>query len=52
MVASMMGAGPVLGDELNKDNLQADIDRVRRDRDRLFAPPEVDAAAARPSARR
>ncbi len=46
MIASMMGAGPVLGDELNNDNLQADIERVRRDRDRLFAPPAFETAAA------
>ncbi len=51
MIASMMDAGPVLGGELNKDNLQADIDRLRRNRDRLFAPPEMTATVAR-SARR
>jgi hypothetical protein len=44
MIASMMDAGPVVGSELNKDNLQTNIDRVRRDRDRLFAPPEVTVA--------
>jgi len=42
MIASMMDAGgPVLGQELNAGNLEADLQRIRRDRDRLFAPLEV-----------
>jgi hypothetical protein len=37
----MMAAGPVLGEELNDDTLEDDLKRVRRDRDRLFAPVEI-----------
>jgi hypothetical protein len=41
MISSMMAAGPVLGEELNDDTLEDDLKRVRRDRDRLFAPVEI-----------
>jgi len=41
MIASMMEAGPVLGQELNAQTLEADLQRIRDDRDRLFAPPEA-----------
>jgi hypothetical protein len=41
MIASMMDAGPVLGQELNSLTLEADLRRIRNDRDRLFAPPEA-----------
>jgi hypothetical protein len=42
LVASMMAASPVLGEELNDTTLEGDLERVRRDRDRLFAPVELD----------
>ena len=47
MIAGMMDAGPVLGSELNKANLQANLERIRRDRDRLFAPADMRADATR-----
>ena len=45
MIASLMDAGPVLGSELNGDTLDADLDRLRRDRDHLFAPAVLRADA-------
>lgn len=47
MIASMMTASPVLGQELNDTTLQSDLERVRRDRDRLFAPMELDVRHGR-----
>jgi hypothetical protein len=44
MIASMMAASPVLGEELNDATLEDDLKRVRRDRDRLFAPNDIQAA--------
>lgn len=44
MIASMMTGSPVLGKELNDDTLESDLERVRRDRDRLFAPAEIKIA--------
>lgn len=41
MIASMMEGGPVLGQELNAQTLEADLQRIRDGRDRLFAPPEA-----------
>jgi hypothetical protein len=40
MIASMVGGSPLLGAELNDATLEGDIARVRRDRDRLFAPAD------------
>lgn len=45
MIAGMMDAGPVLGSELNKENLLTNLEHIRRDRDRLFAPVDVHANA-------
>lgn len=42
MIASMMAGSPVLGQELNDATLESDLARVRRDRDRLFAPLDAD----------
>lgn len=44
MIDSMVAGSPVLGKELNDKTLEADLVRVRRDRDRLFAPTDVEAA--------
>lgn len=44
MIASMMAASPVLGEELNDATLEDHLKRVRRDRDRLFAPIDIQAA--------
>ncbi|HVZ68293.1 MAG TPA: hypothetical protein VG891_02445 [Rhizomicrobium sp.] len=41
MIASMMGAGPVLGQELNANTIDADLKRIRNDREHLFAPSEA-----------
>jgi hypothetical protein len=38
MIASMMEAGPILGQALTADTVEADLKRIRSDRDRLFAP--------------
>jgi hypothetical protein len=46
MIATLTGAGPVLGQELNDDTLQADLQRIRDDRDRLFAPAALQLGSA------
>jgi hypothetical protein len=38
MIAGIINQAPILGEELNAQGLEADLRRVRRDRDRLFAP--------------